>query len=160
MCVFVAFRERLQSGASLKSLCSLCFTSFTSAPRFLVWLLLHNGDLSHEPPPWRPTPANRKRCDFHSVETMTDNQSVSVWCGYNPQKHSLRHQHEVKYENMWINAGKKKLHQLILTSLLLSSFKPSFLHYRSQFATYQYTSICKFTFFKAFTPCAFFSSPK
>ena len=33
---------------------------FISAPRFPVWLPLHNCDLSHEPSPWWQQPENRK----------------------------------------------------------------------------------------------------
>lgn len=49
---------------SLLSLCSSCCTLFTSDPRFLVWLRLHNGDPSHEPPPWWQPPGDRKKSGF------------------------------------------------------------------------------------------------
>lgn len=64
-CDFVVFREVPQLSISLRNLfCSSCSTSFTSAPQFLVWLQLHNGDLSHEPPPWWQLPVDRKKTEF------------------------------------------------------------------------------------------------
>lgn len=72
---FAAERERerdwLHSCASLQSLCG----SFTFAPPFLFWLLLHNGDLPHEPLPWWQVPEDREQ------NNITQKQMFSSYYG-------------------------------------------------------------------------------